>query len=258
MTTQDIVSIYILTIGLFVISLLIWLFQRQRSGKGFILWLASGIVGILLGSVGSFAAINLAGYKVIEPITKAPPPAYVPPSTARSAAEAAPVAPMVPVGSANSPAGGAGPAGGGPGAANPKRDLSTLVRKLDVLTDDVAIQLTAEQSAALIKGLAGVDQAEKLSNDDAKVMHDELIAILTDEQKTKLDKAGALMGRGGPGGGRGPGGGGPGGGGPGGGQQDPDANPFQQENNLKALQSFRARFDGAKPAPPADAAADGK
>ncbi|MEI8384157.1 MAG: hypothetical protein WCJ09_28875, partial [Planctomycetota bacterium] len=106
-----------------------------------------------------------------------------------------------------------------------------LVRKLNLLTDDISLKLTPEQTGALVKGLNGVDAAEKFTDDDAKKMYEELFATLSDDQKAKLDVIGLPFGRG------------AGGAGMGGVQPDPDANPFQQENNLKALKSFRGRFE---------------
>ena len=132
--------------------------------------------------------------------------------------------------------GGGGGMGGGARGPNPKRDLTTLVRKLNLLTDDISLKLTPEQTIALVKGLNGVDAAEKFTDDDAKKMYEELFSILSDDQKAKLDAVGLPFGRG-------AGGSGGGGSGMGGGQPDPDANPFQQENNLKALKSFRGRLE---------------
>ena len=252
LTHVDALTTYSLSMGLLVVFLLVWLVHRQRTGQGFNLWLASGVVGILLGSVGSYAIVSAAGFIVVKH------PQIVPQSAGVI------TQPMVGLpaggGGGGAPAGGmgggAGMGGGGMGAGgmgggpNPKRDLTTLVRKLNLLTDDVGIKLSSEQTTALLKGLSGVDGAEKFSDDDAKKIYDELFAVLGDEQKAKLDAVGLPFGgRGGPGGGGGgaggPGGGGAGGGGAGG-PPNPDDNPFRRENNLKALKSFRSRFDAAE------------
>ena len=234
---MDAVVTYILSMGLLVILLLVWLVHKQRTGQGFVLWLASGLVGILLGSVGSFAVVCASGLI----ITAVPKPL---PADAQAGTAAAQMAASTPPASGTPPAGGMGGGGmggggmgggmgmgGGGRGPNPKRDLTTLVRKLNLLTDDISLQLTPEQTSALLKGLNGVDAAEKFSDDEAKKMYEELFAILNDDQKAKLDVIGLPFGRGTGGGG-----------GMGGGQPDPHANPFQQENNLKALKAFRGRF----------------
>lgn len=225
----DAVATYILSMGLMVILLLVWLVHRQRTGQGFSLWLVSAVVGIMLGSVGSYAVVCGAGFM----ITAVPKPL---PADAQAVSVAAQMAASTPTAAATSaPAGGMGGSGmgggmgmgGGGRGPNPKRDLTTLVRKLNLLTDDISLKLTPEQTTALLKGLNGVDAAEKFTDDDAKQMHEELSSILSDDQKAKLDAIGLPFGR-------------PAG--MGGGQPDPDANPFQQENNSKALKSFLARF----------------
>ena len=150
--------------------------------------------------------------------------------------------------------------GGGMGGPAPKRQLSTLVRKLELLTGDIEIELTAEQAARIDQLLAELSSAETMTDDEAKQKHDELLALLTEEQKEKEQAVGLPMGGGGGGGGRGGMGmgmmrGGPGGGGPGGGQPD-DANPFTSDENKKALEALRARVGGASTDEQPAAAAD--
>lgn len=227
---MDAVATYILSMGLMVILLLVWLVHRQRTGQGFYLWLMSGLVGILLGSVGSYAAVCASGF-MITGVPK-PLPADAQAGAAAQMATSTPTAAAAPAGGMGGGGMGGG-MGGGARGPNPKRDLTMLVRKLNLLTDDISLKLTPEQITALVKGLNGVDAAEKFTDDDAKKMYEELFAILSDDQKAKLDVIGLPFGRGAGGGG----------GGMGGGQPDPDANPFQQENNLKALKSFRGRFE---------------
>ena len=193
MSSMDALSSYALVMGLSIVFLLVWLVQRQKSGKQFTLWLASGLTGMLLGSAISYAMVNASGYAVM----KAPKSAADTSGTV--AAGSSPTAGM-PGGSGNgSPAGGGGMPGGmgggmGGRGPNPKRDLTTMVRKLNLLTDDIAIKLTADQAAALVKCLTGVDEAEQFSDDDAKAMQAEVAAILTDEQKSKLDAIGLPFG----------------------------------------------------------------
>ena len=142
------------------------------------------------------------------------------------------------------------------GGPRPKRDLTNLVRKIDLLTGDVGIALSDDQAASLIAALAEVESAETMSDDDAQAKHDQILKLLDEGQQSKLDvvglprrpRGGGRPGGGGPGGG-GPGGGGPGGGGPGGPEQAEDANPFQEETNAEALDRLRQKFAQAeKPA----------
>jgi hypothetical protein len=146
---------------------------------------------------------------------------------------------------------------GGMGAPQPKRDLTTLVRKIDLLTGDIAISLTSQQAAAINECLKDVEKSAKMSDDEAKAKHDKLLAIFTDAQKERFESiglprpagpagGGGMMGMGGmmgKGGGMpGMGGGMMGKGGSGGPKQDQDQNPFQQEATDKALKSLRDRL----------------
>ncbi|MEI8380433.1 MAG: hypothetical protein WCJ09_09905, partial [Planctomycetota bacterium] len=98
---MDAVATYILSMGLIVILLLVWLVHRQRTGQGFYLWLVSGLVGILLGSVGSYAAVCASGFM----ITGVPKPL---PADSQAGAAAAQMAAATPPGAAAT----AAPAGG--------------------------------------------------------------------------------------------------------------------------------------------------
>ena len=85
--------------------------------------LMSGLVGLFLGSV-PYAIMRLKGYDLTKPDS---------PSSGASDK-------------------GPGSCGGPPMVSRPrpKRDLTTLVQKLDLLTGDIGITLTAEQAAAVI------------------------------------------------------------------------------------------------------------
>ena len=265
-----IISVYLLAVGLLTLLAAVLIWQRQRSGKTVIVWLSAGVVGILLGSVGSVAIVCLAGYEV----------------------RVSPRLPDMPVSDADfEPSGddtegmgggmpgmggppGMGGMGGGPPQPRPKRDLTNLVRKLELLTGDVGISLSGEQAAGVCNVLADAEKVETMSDDDAQDKLDKLLALLDKEQKARLEAVslprrrgrgpgggpggpgGGPGGPGGPGGGPGGPGGGPGGpgggpggpGGPGGGERAEDANPFQDEANAQALNRLRERF-GAKEAP---------
>ena len=121
--------------------------------------LVSGLVGIMLGSV-PYAIMRLKGYELTKP---------------------------------DSPLSGASDKGpgscGGPPMVNrprPKRDLTALVQKLDLLTGDIGITLTAEQAAAVNDCLRDVEKSAKMSDDDAKAKHDQLMAVLNENQKARL------------------------------------------------------------------------
>ena len=207
--------------------------------------LMSGLVGFLLGSA-PYAMMQLNGYE--------PTKSVVPPSGVSAAA----------------PGPGGGPATGCPmmaarmkemegfGGPRPKRDLTTLVQKLDLLTGDVGIKLTAEQAAAVNDRLRDVEKSAKMSDDDAKAKHDRLMAVLNENQKARLEAIALPQPArsGGPGmGGHKPGmyPGMPGcpmmgGGAP----PTPDQNPFQQDAEGKAVKSLRERLASKGTAPKAE------
>ena len=158
--------------------------------------------------------------------------------------------------------------GGGGRGQNSKRQLTTLVRKLSLLTGDVAIRLSDEQTQSVLDALADVADQETMTDDDAKEKYEALTAILTDEQIAKQENVGLPFrrrsrsgggggrggrggggggGRGGGGGGGGGGFGGFGGGGRGGGGNE-DENPFASETSGQALDALLARLRG-EPAP---------
>ena len=125
--------------------------------------------------------------------------------------------------------------GGGQGP-RPKQQLTTLVRKLELLTGDIALTLTDEQRQTLAKHLDEFAQIKTLTDDEAEKKYNDLLALFDDAQKAKQDAVGLPFRRGGGGGG---GGGGFGGGGA---PPAPDANPFESEANANALKSLRERL----------------
>jgi hypothetical protein len=128
----------------------------------------------------------------------------------------------------------------GPGGA--KYELAALVRNIELLTGDIALTLTAAQATAVNDYLRGVEAPAKMSNDDAKARHDNLLALLNDDQKARLESigfprpgawangSGGMIGMGGrmlwisvr--------------------EQDEDRNPFQQEAAAKVLKNLRERL----------------
>ena len=142
---------------------------------------------------------------------------------------------MIPMGApGGAPAGGMGGGMGGRGPS-PKRQLTSLVRKLELLTGDVGIVLTDEQRQEFAQRLSGLATLTALTDEEAEKLQGELLGLLDDSQKAKQEAIGLPFRRGG----GGPGGGGPGGGGP---PAAPDANPFADEENAKPLSSLLDRL----------------
>lgn len=155
-------------------------FQRRRFA-----WLTSGVVGILLGSAVPYSLMRLEGYEFTKSIL---------PHTGTSTA-------AQPDGQ---------PTGGRikddmtdvPGIRTegdwPKLDLATLVQKLNVLTGDITITFTAEQSAAVVDCLGEVESVASMSHDEAKAKYDRLMGLLSESQKASLKAialpAGSVMG----------------------------------------------------------------
>ena len=249
----------VLVLTLVSVFMMVILIRKQRTGKDITVWLMSGLTGILLGAGGAAAAIQLLGYEVTE--------RFVMPEGASLGMLAELDSDQL-MGSGGGeggdtesesggpPAGmgmmmGMGGGGGGAGARgpSPKRELTTLVRKVDLLTGDVALSLSADQTTALGEILVRIQAQESMTDDQATAAHEEILALLDESQKAKQDAIGLPFGRSGGRGGRG------GRGGPGGGEAaQEDANPFADEQNALALQSLLERIgsgDSSSPTPQA-------
>jgi len=224
---------YILTIGLAALLMAVILWQRQRSGKTITVWLASAALGILLGMVGTFAFARLAGYELtrIVPLQGVAAAASVADSGENQGGNT-----RRPEGSPEGQRGFAGSRG-----SNPRRDLVSTVRKLDLLTGDVAVALNNDQAAALVEVLEDIEMAESMTDEEAQARHEEVLALLTDDQKVRLDAIGlprtSFGGRGE----------GPPRSGEGGGESAPDANPFKQEATAESVTRLRERFSQGMP-----------
>ncbi len=243
MLTPEAISSYVLVMGLLSLFCLVLVWQRQRNQKTVVVWLASGVIGILLGSIGSFAAVHLGKYHIVEQVAL---PETV---TTNSGGNSGGGGGMPGMGGGMPGMGGGMPGmgggmpgmgggmpgmGGGRGPA-PKRELTALVRKVELLTSDIALQISEEQAATVIKNLAELESLEELSDDDATAKHEELLAIFDDSQKAKFEAIGLPRPAGGGGMGMG-----------GGAAPDPNANPFKEEANVKALTSLRSRLRSNK------------
>ena len=253
----DAVSSYLLVVALATLLVAILVWQPYRSVRTVNVWLASGVVGVLLGTCIPCAVMQLNGYELTK--------AIVLPSGVSAAASTPGGGPGM-----GCPSMGGGMKGmegmkgmpgmgmGGSGEPQPKGDLATLVQKLDLLTGDIGITLTAEQAAAVNDRLRDVEKSAKMSDDDATAKHDQLMAVLNENQKARLEAIALPQPArsGGPGmGGHKPGmyPGMPGcpmmgGGAP----PTPDQNPFQQDAEGKAVKSLRERLASKGTAPKAE------
>jgi hypothetical protein len=148
-----------------------------------------------------------------------------------------------------------GPGGGAPGIAafggggrppSPKRQLASLVEKLELVANKpVTIELNDAERKQVLEHLKGLKDVEDLPEEDAKKRLDALLLLL-EKQKDTLQLVGFRW----PGAGGGPGGGGGFGGGgftsgPGGGGQDVP-NPFKEEARAKALEALESRLGKTK------------
>ncbi|MGI8982093.1 MAG: hypothetical protein ACR2FY_22920 [Pirellulaceae bacterium] len=235
-------------------------------------WIASGILGLALGAGAMFLGLQL--YEETVATTDAAGGGAAPPVAGGGA-------PMMGMGGM----GGGGMGGGGGG----KRNLTSLVGKLELLSRaelKLQIELDADQAKKVAGKLAEIDKAEKMTAEEAQSHLDALEALLTAEQKTTLGLISLPFGRqGGGGGGRGGGLGAAGrpggasappvpalegqqpradappmpgvGGGMGGGSSD--ENPFTQEANQKRLKDLLGRLaPAAAAAEPPETPADTK
>ncbi len=196
--------------------------RARRSEKGTGIWFLSGLTGILLGAGGAVAAVQLMGYELTE--------SYSTSDTDYDSSDEATEDSEYAGGMGGGEMGGGG-MGGGRWAPSPKRELTTLVRKIDLLTGDIALNLSDDQTTALAEILVRLDTQETMADDDAKAAQGEILAVLDDTQKAKQEAVGlprSGRGRGGRGGG--------------GGEDEEDANPFSQEENATALQSLMGRL----------------
>ena len=233
-------SSYVLTLGLATVFVLVWVSRQQKTKQDAQIWLMSGVAGVLLGAAGAAASVQLLGFQVTEVPKKepageastSPPAAMGGGGGGMMGGAGGPPGAGGMMGGAGGPPGGGG--GGGFGGPRPKQQLTNLVRKLELLTGDVALTLTAEQQPEVAKRLDALAELKTLTDDEAEAKYNDLLSLLDDAQKAKQDAIGLPFRRGGGGGGFG-----------GGTQPPPDANPFESEQNANALQSLRDRVKGS-------------
>ena len=211
---------YILVATLASLFLIVLLWQRQRSGKQIALWLSSGLVGVLLGVSGAAAVVQYFGLELAK---------------ARQLPEAFDEDDSMEGEGGGRGEGGRRFGGGGPRSPSPKRQLTTLVRKLEIMTGDIALNLSDEQAAAVSKVLADFDSSDTMTDEEAQGKHDGLLAVLDDDQKAKQEMIGLPRSSGGFGGPRG---------GSDDADEEEDPNPFREEANAQSLETVRQRLGG--------------
>jgi hypothetical protein len=164
----DAVNSYFLVVAMaaLLVGILVW--QPHRSQRTVVVWLASGAAGVVLGSAASYAGMRLAGYE----LSKGPPPSPAVSAAASTPSGMAPMNGMPPMGEAGCPMA--------------KGYLTTVVRKLDILTGDVGITLTADQAADIGDCLSDVETPAKMSNGDAMTKYHRLANLLSADQKARL------------------------------------------------------------------------
>jgi len=193
--------------------------KPSRTAGSVPTWLASGLLGLVLGTGATYLGMQyyFGGY---EHLTEGADAA------SQGGAPGVPPAIPPPPGGGMMGGGGAGGmmgmAGGGGGG---KRNLTSLVGKLELLSRPdlkLQIELDAEQAKGVADKLAAIDQAENMTADEAQSHLDDLESLLTAEQKSTLGLIGLPVGR------------------PGGGASDD--NPFAQESNQKRLRDLLGRL----------------
>ena len=240
---------YVMVVGLASVFVLVLLLQKQRGGKEVSLWLFSGLVGILLGAAGAMA---LASYRGFE-LQRIPIPIEVGLSSddlgegeSEASEESERSGMMGGMGGGRGGSGGPGGGGGFGGARSipPKRQLTTLVQKLELLTGDIALTLSEDQAAAIREMVAEAEAAETMTDEEAQAKYDALLGVLDEDQTAKQEKIRLA---------RPPRGGGGSGGMGGGEEEDENANPFKEEPNAQAAAALSQRLGGKKDSPPEDA-----
>lgn len=179
-------GIYVGLLAIFSIFLVVMLTLKKQSAKALQIGLTAGLIGIFVGVAGIAAGTKMLGYSLNAPED---PNASGPPGGGGE------------MGGGGGGGFGGGGGGGAPGGSrgggggggrggfqpSPTRDLTTLVRELDLLTGDVKITLSAEQAKSVKALLVGIKELPAVEDDAAKQILDEIMGKLTDEQKAKLE-----------------------------------------------------------------------
>jgi hypothetical protein len=228
MFSYNAMGTYILVVTLATVFVIILVVRQQRKQKDIAIWAISGLVGILLGAAGAAAVVQAMGYDLAKRINQISEEELAAIAAAGAGEDTGMGGGMGMMGmGTGGPGGGMGMGGGmGGRSPSPKRQLTTLVRKVDLLTSDIALNLSDEQASGLVEILGRMKSQETMTDDDATALHEELVALFNDDQKANQEAIGLPFRRGGPGRG----------------EQEQDANPFAQERNAEAMQALLDRF----------------
>ena len=246
--------VLVFTLGtILVITLLI---HKEKSGKGVGTAILAALIGILLGAGGAAAGVQIMGYDLTEIGSSGSGEGDGGDMGGGGGMGMGGGGGMGMGGGGGMGMGGGGGMGMGGGGVRPgaaKRQLTTLVRKIDLLTGDIALKLDEDQSNQLVGVLNRIKAQNAMSDEDATALEKELLALLTEDQTAKqeavrLPRGGGRRGGGSMGGGMGMMGGG-------GEPPSADANPFEQEANRGALDLLLHRF--GEPGTAADTPATG-
>lgn len=209
---------FILTVALVAMLGVVLMWQQHRTGKTILVWFWAAFFGVLLGFAGTFAMVRFTDSDLLRP---KPVAGDVQEEEEEGGSDDAP-----------EDMGGGGGGGGRFGGPRPKRDLTSVVQKVALLTGEIGLSLSADQASAFVAALNDIEQPETMTDEQAQAKHDELLALLDDEQKQQLEAIGIPRPR-------------PSGG-PGGERPAPDANPFSQEAGSTAIEVLRQRFAAKK------------
>ncbi|MEC7557455.1 MAG: EF-hand domain-containing protein [Planctomycetota bacterium] len=247
-------------VGVFVVlglALMFMIFSAVSGIKSVRGPLAAGLFGVVLGWAAFYAGVTLTGQQMEMSVAGFEGETIQLPSEENSQGGGQPGGGMPGMGGGGMPGGGGGMPGGGGGrpgggggfggggggggfggggrGPSSRRGLTTLVSKLNVLTDDIALKISDTQAKAIGSVLVKAGGREKMTDEQAKETLEAIQAVLNEGQKSTLERISLPRRRrgGGFGGGRG-------------GQQPQDDNPFAEEANHKSLVSLLKRH-GVKP-----------
>ena len=245
--------------GLAVLLLMVSVFQAQRNPRLKVGFMAAGLFGVLLGWGAFYGGVQITGQQMQFAVAGFEDGAIdiedsEPPGDAQRGEGGGMMGGGPGMGGMGGMMGGGpgmgGMMGGGPGmggggrrrGGSSRRSLTSLVRKLELLTAGVSVKLNDEQVKAIGAVLVAVGGEEKMSDEVAKETLETIQEVLDEEQQASLDKVGLPRRRGG-GGGFGGFGGMMGGNGN---RQPQDDNSFAEADNAKALITLLERH-GVKP-----------
>ncbi len=202
-------GIYAGLLALLCIFLVVMLSLKKQGAKTFQVGLTAGLVGIFVGVVGSYAGLRVMKYDLISSeIPMQENTGEAPGGGGDPSAEGGGGGGRGGFGGGGGGGGGGrggfGGGGGGRGGGgrggfqpSPTRELTSFVRKLDLLTGDLKITLSAEQGKAIKPLLDGIKEVAAVEDDIAADMLEELKGKLTEEQNAKLDSISMPRTRGG-------------------------------------------------------------